>query len=606
MHPSISVNSPVALTAGRPSGCNGLIFAVPAAPQPVASASPTSIGQITFQTLIGPSGGDYATAARRTLAIGRAAGSDICLLNDAVSRRHAAAARHGDDWFLTDLGSKSGTYLNGVRLAPHSPALIKPGDLVKIGPWTFRILGPDGAGGSPGYLATLARTIDESTTAERIDRPYVDEAVLQSDRRLQLLVDFLQRLGAAQGDRPAPSGPQAEATLARAALESILQGSGYARGAILRRLAGPMNSVESVEIVATVRQAPGDTGEFHFSRSLVSRAAQGEVAILSRDSTGQSPGMHSIADLRIHSALCAPIHVGESIEGFLYLDARGSEKSVRTDAAGFCQAAARAYGLALANMRRIDLKARQETIDLKLLEAHQVQEMMLPAPSGTAGGIRYAVKMRPGMLVAGDLFDVVELDGGRIMVSIGDVTGHGIAPAMLMAMVQSQLHAQILRWGDPARALAEVNRYACPRLVGGRNASLWCGVIDPSGELTYVDAGHGHWLIRTAAGEPWSNPGSDAAGLLVGLVPDYPYEAQRIRLQPGWQLALYSDGIIEQRSDSDAMFGKDRLLGVLAAAAAAAPDEIVAAAFNAVTGFAGLPVDAPMADDATVAVVQGA
>lgn len=556
--------------------------------------TPTA-GQITFQTLIGPTGGDFTFQPGKPVSIGRAAGSDICLLHDAVSRKHAAAMCRGEQWFISDLGSKSGTLINGVRLEPETPTLVKPGDLVKVGPWTFRLLGPGGVGGEAA--PSLARTIDDSAGGARLERAYVNEGVLQSDRRLRLLVDFIGRLGTAQANAV---GPQAEAKLATAALESVLSGSGYTRGAVLRQaVAG-----DQVEVVATARQPGADTADFSFSRSLVSQAAKGEVAILTRDAPQHAAGMQSIADLRIHSALCAPILIGESVQGFMYLDARGSERSVRTDAAGFCEAAARAYGLALSNLMRINLEERHRHLHDQLTAARKTQEMILPSPEGNQGSLRYAMRMRPGLFVAGDLFDVVPLGDGRVMACIGDVAGHGIAPAMLMAMVQSQLHAQIMRYGDPAKALSAVNQYLCPRSTGGRFASLWVGVFEPDGMLRYVDGGHGHWLISEPDAH-WRHLGSEGAGLPIGVDPDCVYETQQVRLPPGSRVLLHSDGITEQKDPTGAdEFGRARLEQVLVEAGGRQPSEVATEVFRRVTEFAGLTGDAELNDDATVAVVH--
>ncbi|MBL8991462.1 MAG: SpoIIE family protein phosphatase [Phycisphaerae bacterium] len=557
----------------------------------------SSDGSVTFQTLIGPSGGDFTFAPTKAVSIGRAAGSDICLLHDNVSRRHASAVRRGDQWFLTDEGSKSGTHLNGVRLAPGVATLVRPGDIVKIGPWTFRVLGPGGAGAAESTY-TLARTIDDGpASGARLERSYVNEGVLASDKRLRMLVEFIQRLGAAQASA---AGPAAEQAMASAALDSVLKGSGYARGAVLRR-AGQGNEVE---VIAAVRSDTADTSGFEFSTSLVNQASRGELAILTREAGSQGVGLNSIADLRIHSALCAPILLGDNVEGFLYLDARNSERTVRTDAAGFCEAAAKAYGLALANLRRISLEERQRTLQEELTAARRAQDMILPPRQGDHGPFRYAMRMQPGLYVAGDLFDFVPLGDGRVMACIGDVVGHGIGPAMLMAIVQSHLHAQIRLCPDPAQAVMEVNRYACPRAAGGKFVSLWVGVFEADGTLRYIDCGHGHWMIgRPGAG--WSHPGSDHAGIPIGIEPDYPYETQTIHLPRDSRVLLHSDGITEQRNPGgDEMFGKNRLAEVVSVGTGGDPTALTDRVFASVRQFAGLSPDAAMDDDATAAVIE--
>src|SRR5262249_4009123 len=201
---------------------------------------------------------------------------------------------------------------------------------------------------------------------------------------------------------------------------------------------------------------------------------------------------YSIAELGIHSALCAPVPIGDDVIAYVYLDARGSESSVRADAAGFCEAIARAYGLALANLKRTELERRQVQLAAELAAAREVQSTMLPPKEADLGVIRYGVEVRPGLFVAGDLFDVIGLPGGRVAVCLGDVAGHGVGSALLMAMTQSHLHAELRRSEDPAEALSGVNRYLCERVGGGWFVSLWVGIFGPGGSLHCVDAGHGH------------------------------------------------------------------------------------------------------------------
>src|SRR5262249_2926053 len=254
------------------------------------------------------------------------------------------------------------------------PAALSTGDLLRIGPWTFRARPAQGAAGT-----AVAATIDDTRgSSQRVER--IGAAHSKSDKRLRLLGECLGRL----------PGASDEESLAKAAIQSVVEVSGFARGAILRRIGGG----DEVQVVQSVRRSEKDSGEFVFSRSLVRQAAGGEVGVLTMDRTG--PTQHSIAELRIHSAMCAPVFLGGAVEGFLYLDARGQEEAVHAEAGGYCEAVARAYGLAVSNLKRIELQARQSTLERDLEAAREAQQVMLPPPEGIRGPIRYAMRMRPG------------------------------------------------------------------------------------------------------------------------------------------------------------------------------------------------------------------
>lgn len=537
-----------------------------------------SSNDITLHTLTGPYGGAFSIPSDRPVVIGRSAACDLCLLHEGVSRRHATVVRRGDEWFIVDQGSVRGTFLNGVRLEPTAPSALSTGDLLRIGPWTFRVsIGSEPATGT----GIPAATIDDSRlTNQRVERIGTSDPFFGADRRLRLLVECLSRLDAASDEQ----------SLAHAALDSALHGSGYARGAILRRI----NGGHDIEVVATSRIDPHDAADFTFSGSLVQQAATGVLAMLSSDAPYNAG--QSIAEMRIHSALCAPVFLGDAVEGFLYLDARGQESSVRADAAGFCEAVARAYGLAVANTKRVDLERRQNSLHEQLSAAREAQQFILPPPEGDLGILKYAVEMRPGLFVAGDLFDVVPLDEDRVAVCLGDVSGHGVASALLMAMTQSQLHAQIRATGDPATAAIAVNRYVVERSGGGRFVSLWIGIFHRSGELTYVDAGHGHWFHGPAGQQPTRL--AAPRGIPMGISADFQYQSSTLTLVPGSRIYLFSDGILEQRNPAGEEFGAERLSQVIGAGGT--PLDDVRMAFAATISFAGT---ASLVDDATLAAI---
>jgi len=95
-------------------------------------------GTLKLRTLIGPQSGSYNVRAGESAVIGRLPFSDICLLHEGVSRRHALVSAKGTDWFIADQGSSGGTYVNGIKLRNGEPSLLSEGDLVRVGPWTMR------------------------------------------------------------------------------------------------------------------------------------------------------------------------------------------------------------------------------------------------------------------------------------------------------------------------------------------------------------------------------------------------------------------------------------------------------------------------------------
>jgi sigma-B regulation protein RsbU (phosphoserine phosphatase) len=517
-------------------------------------------------------------------------------MHEGVSRRHArvefrTSSRIGTGkgttsgagrWFITDLDSAPGTFLNGVRLPPNLPSELAHADLLRIGPWTFRV-GTD----EDSSLSRFARTIDD--TAGRVEPRSAAVSPQLANQRLDQLIDCTQRL---------MDAPDA-AAMARVVLDAAISGTGFSRAALLSCPADP--SQVEIQHTAGASDAEWRSTGGGLSRSLIAQAAAGAVASLTEQST--SAGLHTLAELRIHSALCAPVRVGQTVVSLLYLDARADESrvGVRTDAQSFCAALARVYGMAMGSAMRADLEHRRAALEGDLAAAREAQQMIMPPPDATLGRIAYAVRNVPGRFVAGDLFDAIELDNGaagRAAFSIGDVSGHGAGSAILMASAQAYLHAALRRSGEPGEAFTELNGYVCRHASAGRFISAWAAVVDPAAmTLTYADAGHGHWLVRTADG------GIDrtrrSGGIPLGVDPAYEYRPHTVPMRPDDRVLLFSDGVLEQQSPTGEQFGMERIVRLLAESTSAggAADALLAA----VQTHAGRPF---LDDDTTIAVVE--
>lgn len=530
---------------------------------------------ISLLTLAGPHGGSYASGGRDQLTIGRAVESDVCLLHETVSRRHASVVSRPEGWFVVDHGSALGTWLNGQRVSPAAPLPLVSGDLVRVGPWSFRV---SIGNGTPSTAATVADDRGQSTRIERVgQRPLSAGA-----RQLRMLMQGLSRMSSAPDEH----------MLARAALDAALAGANCTHGAVLR----PQGEGDDVAVLASSNGlAPGGEGEIAFSRSLIRAAAAGQTAILNAADAALH-ATRSVSELAIRWAVCAPVFVGSELVSLLYIDARESGTGDHTAAAGFCEAVANAYGLALSNLKRVELERRQSALSAELAAAREAQQFIMPPAHAAQGFLGYAMQMRPGVFVAGDMFDVVPLDDGRVAVCLGDVSGHGAASAMLMAAAQSQLNAQVRATRDPGAAVCALNRYLGERSLGGRFVSLWLGVFSREGDVEFVDAGHGYWFLRTGAGLRGPAAGTS---IPVGIDPDARYEVSRVRLSPGDRVVLYSDGVIDERNPAGEPFGQERLERALAASRNCDADVIEI--FKAVARFAE---GAPPTDDATAASIE--
>jgi serine phosphatase RsbU (regulator of sigma subunit) len=189
--------------------------------------------------------------------------------------------------------------------------------------------------------------------------------------------------------------------------------------------------------------------------------------------------------------------------------------------------------------------------------AVRLQRAMMPpdAPPVDVAGVDVAVRYRPaeaGHLVAGDWYDTLVLPSKRLLIVVGDITGHGIEAATGMVGARNALRGLAMTGAGPAELLQSLNYAAChldERMAG----TVVCGVYDPETQvLRWARAGHlPPVLVREGTAEILPLP----EGVLLGLVPDIPYQEAELPMRSGDSLLLFTDGLVERRvgSISDAL-----------------------------------------------------
>lgn len=526
------------------------------------------------------------------LVIGRQDDCSVRLMDEKVSRVHARFSFDADQWRITDLESRWGTFLNGHRLAAGQNVPLMEGDLIRITPWTFNF-----------SLAQNTRrgqgSFDDTHAMQTMVRSVVggESIKVLADDILTLLLESAAGIHAAEDEQ----------TLSQLLLDAAIRGTGLPNAAMLR----PVDAQGQIEVIAA-RMHPTSGGAM-YSRSLLAAASTGIVAELSGSSSDNIS--QSIVQMRINSAICVPLMLGSTpggatVAAYLYLDSRSHTgapmTNLRPNASAFCLALGRMAGLALANLKRIDIERRQALMMAELSAGAEAQRWIMPRRDGRFGPFSYVGESRPGQYVGGDFFDVIPLDESRLAVALGDVAGKGIAASVLMTATQGFLHAALREHGEPGRAVTELNRFVAPRKPTGKFVTMWVGVFDAmKNTLSYVDAGHGYGLLVKSDGTV--EPLDSGDGLPVGVMDDAQYTAEIATLEPGGRALIISDGIIEQfglprEIDGQSERQQFELEGVRRSLIEIRDGEDeVATLFNAVIAHAGTD---KLSDDATAVLVR--
>jgi sigma-B regulation protein RsbU (phosphoserine phosphatase) len=532
------------------------------------AGNPSNTQPCILKPTLGPPLDPISASPDACTVLGRSLQCDVVLGDALVSRRHAQVECHGGIWTITDLHSSHGTFVDDVRIAPQQPTVLEHGDVVSIGPWRFHVAQ---GGKDASFLATLDDTAGTQTIQPVAGLAHQHIAAKQ----LELLLECASHLTTTHDEH----------ALAELVLPAITRGAGVHRAALLQAGA----STAQVQCIGYVEggmfivpEQTMDANTLPFSRSLLTAAAAGETVRIETQRDAMVHATHSIAEMGVATAICAPVFIGDVLAAYVYVDTLQGQAPVSAAGEAFCQAMARLCGLALANLRRDELEQRSRKIEAHLRAAHDTQRLIVPAHDGQLGAVCWAMQMRPGMYVAGDLFDVVQLEDERIAVCIGDVTGEGVDAAVLMAATQAHLHAALNQATDPAQAVRMVNRYITLRSPMNRFVTLWVGCITPDGVLQYVDAGHGHWA--RVRGGTVHRP-DHRGGIPLGIDEAFAYESETLHLEPHDRMVLLTDGILEQANEVGEAFDWERVAGALADSDSVATD--VRVLFEAVDAWRG-------------------
>jgi serine phosphatase RsbU (regulator of sigma subunit) len=270
----------------------------------------------------------------------------------------------------------------------------------------------------------------------------------------------------------------------------------------------------------------------------------------------------SILDLRLLSIMAVPLPVKGASLGVLYVDSTlQAREFTKTDLQVF-RTLGGLIALALENGRLLEERVEKERMSRDIAMARTIQEGLFPKDLAMPAGFDVAAEARPAEETSGDYYDLVRCGAGRVAVVMGDVTGHGLAPALMMASTRAMLHALLDACSEPLPVIRSLNGFLHRDLPSHAFVSLFLGLLDPATrEFRWANAGHNPPLWIRASGEVRELEGT---GPVLGILPDVPYrEAGPITLGAHDVVVLYTDGVTEARDDAGAVYGEERFLASL-------------------------------------------
>lgn len=301
------------------------------------------------------------------------------------------------------------------------------------------------------------------------------------------------------------------------------------------------------------------------------------------------PSTDKRSGFRTRSILCSPIRnrAGNVVGVFQLLNKTGGP--FEDGDVAFLEALSVDAALAIENAVLHRRSLEKERQDREILVAQGIQRALLPADA--------ALEAAPFSLygaselcedASGDYYDFFPLEDGRILVAVGDVSGHGLGSALVMAEARALLRAFTRTVEDLAEVVTLLNEFLVKDMTQGKFMTMFVGVLDPaSGTLQWCSAGHNPPFVLRGGGGAVET--LDATGPVLGVIAGIPYaRGEDVVLAAGDAVVIYTDGVTEAPAPgSSELFGEERLADVFQGASAGGPKAVVGAITAAVRAYMG-------------------
>ena len=499
------------------------------------------------------------------IIIGRAPTAGLVVADSSASRQHVRLAQRDGQWWIEDLGTRNGTWLNEQPLT--APAVVRAGDRIRLGETIVRVEAPEARHAAPASQPT--GDLETDRQAGRLRTLNEIHRALATPISLSALLDLI--------------------------LERCFNVLHPEEGVILlREKDGELRP-------AATRRRSGAAGEIFISRRIIDEVAGKGTPALVVDAAMDErfSGSESIMMSGVKSVVAAPLTDAEGTIGLIALCSRASVRQFAPADLDMLASLASAAVLRVRNVALAEEAAARRVLEHELSLAHDMQMAMLPRRLPERPEVEIAASLEPARSVGGDLYDFV-VDEDRLWFIVADVSGKGVAAALYMAVAKTLFRAMVQARVDVAEVLARMNLELCRDNDQLMFVTAVVGQLTMStGEVVLSDSGHNPVVLigRDGSLQKIELP----KGIALGVIDDFTFTPRSLVLQPGDALVLYTDGATDARDPAGDLFGGARLDQAIAAVAAAPADAIVSSIMRTVNDFAH---GAPPEDDLTVLALR--
>jgi serine phosphatase RsbU (regulator of sigma subunit)/pSer/pThr/pTyr-binding forkhead associated (FHA) protein len=487
--------------------------------------------------------------------LGRNPDCQVVIPVTSVSREHAQILRIQGRFYIEDLKSRNGTFVNNQQI--NSRTLLHNNDLIRI--CDFQAMFQD----SSTLPLPAELTKQDEEPEEQDDSSTTVEATLNHSSNLVLQTQPAEKLKALLDISSSLSKTLELDPLLPQIVDNLFQLFKQADRCFVILVEEATGKLIP-KVIKTRR--PHDEASARFSRSIVKKCTESAQAMLSDDASSDKniPLSQSVVDFRIRSVMIAPLVGAEGKAfGVIQLDTQDRGKKFTQDDLTMLLGVCNVASISLENAKMHEGRLAQERTKRDLELAKQVQLGFLPQKLPDVPGYEFFAHYEAALEVGGDYYDFVPLAGRGLAVTLGDVAGKGVPAALLMAKLSSDARFCLLTEPDLAPAVNRLNDLL--QLQAGkldRFVTLVGALLDPTSHtVTMVSAGHNSPLLyRRKTGTLIEAMAKEVAGFPLGIMECQDYSACQITLEPGDCMVMFTDGVTEARSVRDTEFGTEGIL----------------------------------------------
>jgi len=556
--------------------------------------------QMAYLTVIASDGKTFRRELEaELLRIGRSSKNDLNLSFDlSLSRFHAEIRENRGKHFLSDVGSRNGTSLNG---RPVSDAMeLKVGDRITLGETTILFSvdeEPRVAIEEDGHLmradsSTVTIPLEDiisSGPPVSATATITPQQALPENRTLAVLTRAGMEL---ISNRPLDE-------VFEVIMDLVFEALPAERG-FLMLLEGE-GTRQLVSKVVRDNKKRGSRERIRLSRTIAQSVVDNRQSVLTTDAQADErfKMKESVVLQGIHSAMCVPLWNNKAVIGLIYCDTVSAASTFTPEDLKLLTLLANIAAVKIENARLFEETLAKQQMEKEIKQAADIQRKLLPVKPPILEGYEIAGYNEPCREVGGDYFDFIDRGPARLGLAIGDVSGKGMGAALLMATVRASFRAHMETATGLQHLIGSLNTAIIQSASANNFVSFVYAEIDgPSGLIEYVNAGHNPPMLVRSSGEVDRLP---AGGLILGVVPAAKHERREVEMRPGDLLVAFSDGVTETQNEAGEEFGEDRLIGLLLQERTRSASFLQDLVADSLRNFAGA---APQYDDITLVVLK--